>query len=100
MPLLITLGKAHYPSHNEFAKLYGQFGYHAIAATSTTPEGVAGIGAPSSEKFGFQGDGWHMVSRLGARFPEGHCRRFSTSVLWRNWHGGPLLYQLISDAMG
>jgi hypothetical protein len=100
MPLLITLNNAHYPSHEQFFQRYGDLGYHALAATMSTPAGVPTRDADSSVKFGFTGDGWHKVSRLGEKFPLGSCRRKSTSVLWRNWHGGPLLYQLISDAMG
>jgi hypothetical protein len=100
MPLLITLNKHHYPSHEQFFQRYGHLGYHALAGTMSTPAGVPSLSAKSETKFGFVGDGWHKVTRVGDKFPLGSCRRQSTSVLWRNWHGGPLLYQLMADAMG
>jgi hypothetical protein len=100
MPLLITLNMDHYPTHDKFSRLYSQLGYHAIAATSNTvTRHVPSRDAESKKKFGYCGDGFQRMTRIGGKYPDGHCRRESTSYFWRNWHGGPMLYQNIADAM-
>merc|ERR1712196_635550 len=96
-PMLLTLGDTPYPQHDRFASLYGRFGYHSVMASSGLPAGVPGMDADKEVKFGHMGDGTHKVTRLGAMFPAGHCRFESTGVLWRNWHGGPMLYQRVAD---
>jgi hypothetical protein len=100
MPMLLTLARHHYPSHEEFAKLYADLGYHSMGASLGTPPEVPEMDADQSFKWKYVGDGHnHRMSRLADKFPQGHCRRNSTGELWRNWHGGPMLYQLISDAL-
>lgn len=97
MPLILTLNNVFTKSHKTLYDAYGRFGYHGMAATRTNPPGVP----PKVGKiWGFVGDGIHRWTRLADAFPEDSCRRKSTGILWRNWHGGPMLYQRISDALG
>jgi len=100
MPMILTLGKNFTESHESLYNTYSRFGYHAMAATASNPPGVPTKESPQKDKWGFLGDGKHEWTRLADGFPAGSCRRKSTGILWRNWHGGPMLYQRISDALG
>jgi len=100
MPMLLLLGRPD-SSHEKFANVYADLGYHAMGVGLGLPPGVPGAGANQSFKWGFIGDGYkHTMTRSAEKFPKEHCRRKSTGALWRNWHGGPLLYQLIADSLG
>jgi hypothetical protein len=49
--------------------------------------------------WGNSGDCQHTTTRYG-KTDEGGAREKSLGVLWRNWHPGPLGFQMVSDAFG
>ncbi|KAL3806675.1 hypothetical protein ACHAXA_003450 [Cyclostephanos tholiformis] len=51
-------------------------------------------------RFGWQyiGDGYHNTTRYGEDLPMDDPRRGSLGTVYRNWHPGPLGFQIASDA--
>jgi hypothetical protein len=51
-------------------------------------------------RFGWQhqGDGYHNTTRYGEELPDDDPRKDSLGVVYRNWHPGPLGFQIASDA--
>lgn len=51
-------------------------------------------------RFGWQhtGDGYHNTTRYGEELPDDDPRKGSLGVVYRNWHPGPLGFQIASDA--
>lgn len=84
-------------------RTYAPYGYNAFCIQTGLyfgghdydAEVEAGI-----NRFGWkhQGDGYHNTTRYGEELPEGNARRNSLGVVYRNWHPGPLGFQLASDA--
>jgi len=84
-------------------KAYAEYGYNAFCIQTGLyfgghdydSEVEAGV-----NRFGwkFQGDGYHNTTRYGEELPEGDARRDSLGTVYRNWHPGPLGFQVASDA--
>lgn len=51
-------------------------------------------------RFGWQhqGDGYHNTTRYGEELPDDDPRKVSLGAVYRNWHPGPLGFQIASDA--
>ena len=51
-------------------------------------------------RFGWQhrGDGYHNTTRYGEDLPDDDPRKGSLGAVFRNWHPGPLGFQIASDA--
>lgn len=60
--------------------------------------GLAEVGYKQGE-WGEMGDPLHATTREGELPGVSKSRRDSLSVMWRNWHPGPLLFQTTADAM-
>ena len=56
--------------------------------------------ANDQNRFGWQnhGDGYHNTTRYGEALPDDDPRKESLGVVYRNWHPGPLGFQIASDA--
>lgn len=48
------------------------------------------------KKWGEVGDGMHNITRYGEKETDAY-RRASLGVVWRNWHPGPLGFQVVAD---
>eukprot|EP00041_Stephanoeca_diplocostata_P008182 m.118482 g.118482 ORF g.118482 m.118482 type:complete len:566 (-) comp17208_c0_seq1:120-1817(-) len=84
---------------------YSKYGYNINCMTRGVEKigykkGVTGLGKRvrrgSSSFWGAIGDGMHNVTRYGSNEPE--PRRSSLGVMFRNWHPGPLGFQVSADA--
>jgi hypothetical protein len=74
---------------------YGKkYGYNAHCMEMGLSKG----GKYTGKKWGMVGDGYHNVTRYGEH-EENPERKKSLGTLWRNWHGGPLMYQFTADAL-
>jgi len=76
-------------------KAYGaDFGYNAFCLEA----GLWRNKKYTGKVWGQVGDGVHNITRYGAETPdlEKH-RKESLGVVWRNWHPGPLGFQLVAD---
>ncbi len=60
--------------------------------------GLRKVGFPGRE-WGVVGDTLHETTRYGEHLPEDTPRRRSLGVVFRDWHPGPLLFQLTADAL-
>lgn len=79
--------------HNtpDMAPKYGKFGFNTLCIVT----GVDAHGYPGL-KWGAVGDGMHNTTRYGQN--ETEARRQSLGVFFRNWHPGPLGFQVTADA--
>mmetsp|Transcript_15799 Transcript_15799/g.23803 ORF Transcript_15799/g.23803 Transcript_15799/m.23803 type:complete len:714 (+) Transcript_15799:65-2206(+) len=75
--------------------LYGKYGVNINCLQS----GILKIGYPG-KKWGAIGDGMHTTTRYGELSNVTKSRRDSLGVTFRNWHPGPLGFQVVSDAFG
>lgn len=76
-------------------KLYGaRFGFQAVCLQGALYQ----IPGYSGKHWGQVGDGLHNITRYGDQDPSlGAERKKSLGVVWRNWHPGPLGFQIASD---
>jgi len=82
---------------------YAIFGYNAFCIQTGLYFGGHDYDAESEagiNRFGWQfhGDGYHNTTRYGEELPDGDPRRESLGTVYRNWHPGPLGFQVASDA--
>mmetsp|Transcript_18046 Transcript_18046/g.39308 ORF Transcript_18046/g.39308 Transcript_18046/m.39308 type:complete len:856 (+) Transcript_18046:95-2662(+) len=85
----------------ELADHYAKYGYNAFYMR--TGHTLGGYDYEADKKngidhyaAGFQGDGYHNVTRYGLK-EENSNRRDSLGVVMRNWHPGPLGFEFVSD---
>eukprot|EP00471_Norrisiella_sphaerica_P001360 CAMPEP_0184491688 /NCGR_PEP_ID=MMETSP0113_2-20130426/21112_1 /TAXON_ID=91329 /ORGANISM="Norrisiella sphaerica, Strain BC52" /LENGTH=705 /DNA_ID=CAMNT_0026876151 /DNA_START=227 /DNA_END=2344 /DNA_ORIENTATION=- len=76
---------------NHLTNAYGKFGVN-IACLQL---GITEVGYPG-KRWGAIGDGLHSTTRYGEE--EDTLRQRSLGVVFRNWHPGPLGFQVVSDA--
>ncbi|GAB5367333.1 hypothetical protein AAMO2058_001221300 [Amorphochlora amoebiformis] len=74
-------------------EVYGKYGLN-IACLQ---KGISKEGFPKKE-WGRIGDGTHTTTRYGEFSNVTDARRKSLGVAFRNWHPGPLGFQVVSDA--
>jgi len=72
---------------------YAKYGANAFCLQT----GLHMSGRWGGKVWGEVGDGLHMTTRYGES--ESPARKKSLGVVFRNWHPGPLGFQMISDAM-
>ena len=82
---------------------YAMFGYSAFCIETGLYFGGHDYDAENEaglNRFGWQvkGDGYHNTTRYGEELPDGDPRRESLGTVYRNWHPGPLGFQVASDA--
>jgi hypothetical protein len=89
-------------SEKEMQSYYAKYGYNAFYMRYAYREG--GYDYDTEMKngidrfgWGFVGDGYHNTTRYG-ELEEDEGRRESLGVVMRNWHPGPIGFQLIADA--
>merc|ERR1712130_154244 len=82
------------PSGTLFAN-YGKFGANMVCLGN----GVKMLGY-GQFVWGKVGDGLHSTTRYGELDSVTSKRRNSLGVVYRNWHPGPLSFQLLSDVFG
>lgn len=73
-------------------QLYGKFGVNMLCLQN----GITRFAGYAGKKWGAVGDGMHETTRYGES--ETPARRRSLGVTFRNWHPGPLGFQVVSDA--
>lgn len=90
---LITETSANMRDENELFETYKNFGLNYMPML----HGAAVEGLGFDTTWGAIGDGLHTTTRYGEN--ESKERRHSLGVLFRNWHPGPMLFQLYSDTI-
>eukprot|EP00466_Bigelowiella_natans_P018818 jgi/Bigna1/81206/fgenesh1_pg.78_\ len=73
---------------------YGQYGVNIVCLQN----GISQVAGYPGKKWGAIGDGFHTTTRYGAPSNVTDVRRRSLGVVFRNWHPGPLGFQVVSDA--
>eukprot|EP00804_Cyclotella_cryptica_P007639 CCRYP_015253-RA/>CCRYP_015253-RA protein AED:0.03 eAED:0.03 QI:1061/1/1/1/1/1/3/215/472 len=86
----------------ELTKYYAQYGYDAFYMRYAYRQGGHDYDTEAKnglDRFGWHvvGDGYHNTTRYG-ELEEDEGRKESLGVVLRNWHPGPLGFQLVSDA--
>lgn len=76
----------------QLAEAYGKFGLNGVCLQA----GISQHGYPG-KVWSAVGDGLHNTTRYGEA--EEAERRDSLGVMFRNWHPGPLGFQVVSDAI-
>ncbi|KAL9187877.1 hypothetical protein ACHAXT_006255 [Thalassiosira profunda] len=89
---------------NELAEYYAKYGFNGFYMKTGFINGGHDYdsekkGENSFDRFswGYVGDGYHNVTRYGET-EEDAARKASLGVVMRNWHPGPMGFQLTSDA--
>lgn len=82
---------------------YASYGYNAFCIQTGLYFGGYDYDseiANEINRFGWQhhGDGYHNTTRYGEELPDDDPRKESLGVVYRNWHPGPLGFQIASDA--
>jgi hypothetical protein len=82
---------------------YAPYGYNAFCIQTGLYFGGYDYDADIANdinRFGWQGhgDGYHNTTRYGEQLPDDDPRKQSLGVVYRNWHPGPLGFQIASDA--
>jgi len=73
--------------------MYGKYGMNVVCLQN----GIKKAGYPGKQ-WGAIGDGTHSTTRYGEASNVTEARRKSLGVVFRNWHPGPLGFQVVSDA--
>ena len=82
IPTIVNVGQGR---HGDYLyKHYKQFGYNTVFLE----KGLKKHFKNYKKQWGKIGDGMHNETRYGG-----------SGVLWRSWHPGPLLFQLLSDTL-
>jgi len=76
----------------ELHKQYAKFGFNVVSIL----RGVLKHGLAERPAWGVVGDGKHTTTRYGEN--ETEARKKSLGVMYRNWHPGPLGFQVAADA--
>lgn len=92
------------PDH-ELARVYSKYGFNAFYMRTGFDNGGHDYDSEKNAKdnpfdrfsWGFVGDGYHNITRYGEK-EDDEARKNSLGVVMRNWHPGPLSFQLTSDA--
>eukprot|EP01065_Artemidia_motanka_P039162 TRINITY_DN48015_c0_g1_i1.p1 TRINITY_DN48015_c0_g1~~TRINITY_DN48015_c0_g1_i1.p1 ORF type:complete len:627 (+),score=231.62 TRINITY_DN48015_c0_g1_i1:39-1919(+) len=79
---------------DSFWSQYSPFGFNSLCMVV----GVKAAGYKYQGTSGMIGDGLHNTTRYGLDLPVGSERRQSLGVMFRNWHPGPLGFELMADA--
>lgn len=84
-------------------RLYAAYGYNAFCIKTGLFSGGYDYDADFDKgwnRFGWQqrGDGYHNTTRYGEELADDDLRKGSLGTLYRNWHPGPLGFQIASDA--
>lgn len=87
----------------ELDRTYARYGYNAFCIQTGLYFGGHDYDtemANDINRFGWQhtGDGYHNTTRYGEELPDDDPRKESLGVVYRNWHPGPLGFQIASDA--
>ena len=87
----------------ELDRTYAPFAYNAFCIQTGLYFGGHDYDteiANDINRFGWQhhGDGYHNTTRYGEELPDDDPRKESLGVVYRNWHPGPLGFQIASDA--
>ncbi|KAL9182502.1 hypothetical protein ACHAXT_013154 [Thalassiosira profunda] len=82
---------------------YATYGYNAFCIQTGLYAGGHDYDAENEQgvnRFGWQhtGDGYHNTTRYGEELPDDDPRKASLGVVYRNWHPGPLGFQVAADA--
>ncbi|KAL9185298.1 hypothetical protein ACHAXT_003075 [Thalassiosira profunda] len=85
----------------ELAEHYAQYGYNTYYMRTAHTLGGADYGPGPEEDYviyenAHVGDGYHNVTRYGAN-ESNPDRKASLGVVMRNWHPGPLGFELVAD---
>ena len=82
------------PTDMDLRKTYSDYGF-----TVAKPLGSLHQGTEWKEsKWGAIGDTLHNTTRYGERLNVSKARRDSLGVMFRNWHPGPLGFQMVADS--
>ena len=92
-------------NEKELINYYAKYGFNAFYQRTGFLNGGHDYQSEKSREkdpfdrfsWGFQGDGYHNTTRYG-EFEVDEARKASLGVVMRNWHPGPLAFQLTSDA--
>lgn len=84
-------------------KAYAMFGYNAFCIQTGLFFGGYDYDTEveaGNNRFGWKhmGDGYHNTTRYGEELDDDDPRKASLGVVYRNWHPGPLGFQVASDA--
>ncbi|KAL7534350.1 hypothetical protein ACHAXR_005816 [Thalassiosira sp. AJA248-18] len=84
-------------------RTYAMYGYNAFCIQTGLYFGGHDYDAEQENginRFGWQqhGDGYHNTTRYGEELPDDDPRKASLGTVYRNWHPGPLGFQIASDA--
>jgi hypothetical protein len=82
---------------------YASYGYNAFCIQTALYFGGYDYDtdiANGINRFGWQyhGDGYHNTTRYGEKLSDDDPRKESLGVVYRNWHPGPLGFQIASDS--
>lgn len=85
--------------------LYAKYGYNSFYQKTSFIKGGYDYDSEQSRKedpinrfgWGYIGDGYHNTTRYG-ELAEDEARQNSLGVVMRNWHPGPMGFQITSDA--
>lgn len=83
--------------------VYAKFGYNAFCIQTGLYAGGHDYDLDEQmgiNRFGwrFVGDGYHNTTRYGELLPDDDPRKESLGTVFRNWHPGPLGFQMAADA--
>ncbi|KAL7481977.1 hypothetical protein ACHAW6_007688 [Cyclotella cf. meneghiniana] len=83
--------------------VYAKFGYNAFCIQTALYAGGHDYDADEAmgiNRFGwkFVGDGYHNTTRYGQLLPDDDPRKESLGTVFRNWHPGPLGFEIAADA--
>eukprot|EP00804_Cyclotella_cryptica_P011795 CCRYP_011369-RB/>CCRYP_011369-RB protein AED:0.32 eAED:0.32 QI:174/1/1/1/0.83/0.71/7/1198/743 len=83
--------------------VYARFGYNAFCIQTALYAGGHDYDAEEAmgiKRFGwkFVGDGYHNTTRYGELLPDDDPRKESLGTVYRNWHPGPLGFEIAADA--
>ena len=105
---LVARGKANTCEADSFQNVeldrtYAVYGYNAFCIQTGLYFGGHDYDteiANEINRFGWQhhGDGYHNTTRYGEELPDDDPRKESLGVVFRNWHPGPLGFQIAGDA--
>jgi len=93
IPTMLYAGDGWAPDLEGLFKQYAKLGFNVV----TIRRGLAKHGQPKAPSWGDIGDGLHQTTRYGESANE--TRKKSLGVFYRNWHPGPLGFQVVADAI-
>mmetsp|Transcript_24225 Transcript_24225/g.52252 ORF Transcript_24225/g.52252 Transcript_24225/m.52252 type:complete len:808 (+) Transcript_24225:171-2594(+) len=87
----------------DLAETYAMYGYNSFCIQTGLYFGGHDYDTENENginRFGWQkqGDGYHNTTRYGEELPDDDPRKISLGTVYRNWHPGPLGFQIASDA--